>query len=209
MSSTTILRRDFHAVTRPSLILASTSPYRRQLLQRLAMPFSVVDPEVDETPQPGEEPEPLVRRLSMAKARCVSRQYPGCVVIGSDQVAVIRGVITGKPGRHDVAVEQLRQASGEKVVFFTGVSCYKTEETGECSSSAVVPFRVQFRRLSDEVIDRYLRRDVPYNCAGSFKSEGLGVALFERMIGEDPTALMGLPLMTLTAMLEEMGLPVI
>ncbi|MBF0445871.1 MAG: septum formation inhibitor Maf [Magnetococcales bacterium] len=194
------------------LILASTSPYRRQLLERLELPFSVENPNIDESQLPEESPEELVLRLARQKAYVIAKQNPGAVVIGSDQVAVIDGKITGKPGCHAIAVEQLRSASGKEIVFFTGLCCYKVREMDRLNDHvqlAVVPFKVVFRNLSDEQIHRYLKRDKPYNCAGSFKSEGLGVALFDRLIGDDPSALMGLPLIKLTTMLEQAGVPVV
>jgi septum formation protein len=194
------------------LILASTSPYRRQLLERLALPFTVESPNIDESQLPGESPEELVQRLAKQKAYVVAKQNPGAVVIGSDQVAVINGKITGKPGSHAVAMEQLRCASGKEIVFYTGLCCYNVLDKGgedDHVQLAVVPFKVVFRNLSDDQINRYLKRDKPYNCAGSFKSEGLGVALFDRLIGDDPSALMGLPLIKLTTMLEQAGVPVV
>lgn len=191
------------------IILASTSPYRRALLQRLALPFAVADPGIDESCLPGESPEELVRRLSKAKAQAVAEHNPGKLIIGSDQVAVLAGRITGKPENHAAAVEQLQAASGKEVAFFTGLCCYIKGEHADHVQLAVVPFRVQFRTLSVAQIDRYLKKEQPYNCAGSFKSEGLGVALFSRLLGDDPSALMGLPLIRLTTMLEEAGVQVV
>jgi septum formation protein len=196
-------------VSRAKLILASTSTYRRQLLQRLDTPFTVANPDVDETALKGESPEELVQRLAKAKAEVVAKLNPGAVVIGSDQVAVMGGEITGKPGNHPAAIQQLRRASGKEIVFFTGLCCYISNGKVDTVQLDVVPFRVVFRRLSAEQIEGYLQRERPYDCAGSFKSEGLGVALFDRMIGDDPTALMGLPLIKLTTMLEKAGVPVI
>jgi septum formation protein len=196
-------------VNRPKIILASTSSYRRQLLERLALPFSVVNPNVDEIAIPGESPEDLVGRLAKAKAQAVAALNPGAVVIGSDQVAVIAGEITGKPGNHSVAMGQLRRASGKEVVFLTGLCCYTAGEIEDEFQLSVVPFRVVFRTLTDEKIERYLKLDQPYDCAGSFKSEGLGIVLFERMIGDDPSALMGLPLIKLTTMLGHAGVLVV
>lgn len=188
----------------PPLVLASTSPYRRELLARLGLPFGTDAPEVDETPLPGEAPEALVRRLSEAKARVVAARHPGAVVIGSDQVAVLDGEVIGKPGSFERARAQLRRASGRTVDFLTGLAVLDTRD-GRLRLE-VVPFRVVFRPLSGARIEAYLRRDEPYDCAGSFRSERLGVALFERMEGEDPTALMGLPLIRLVRMLEAVGL---
>ncbi len=192
------------AEPRPPLVLASTSPYRRELLARLGLPFEVEAPEVDEAPLAGEAPEALVRRLSEAKARAVAARRPGAVVVGSDQVAVIDGEVLGKPGGPERAREQLRWASGRAVDFLTGLAVLDTRDG--CLQLAVVPFRVVFRPLDEARIEAYLRHDEPWNCAGSFRSERLGVALFERMEGDDPTALMGLPLIRLVRMLEAVGL---
>ncbi len=192
------------AEPRPPLVLASTSPYRRELLARLGLPFEVEAPEVDEAPLAGEAPEALVRRLSEAKARAVAARRPGAVVVGSDQVAVIDGKVLGKPGGPERAREQLRRASGRAVDFLTGLAVLDTRD-GRLQL-AVVPFRVVFRPLDEARIEAYLRHDEPWNCAGSFRSERLGVALFERMEGDDPTALMGLPLIRLVRMLEAVGL---
>ncbi len=192
------------AEPRPPLVLASTSPYRRELLARLGLPFEVEAPEVDERPLPGEAPEALVRRLSEAKARAVAARRPGAVVVGSDQVAVLDGEVMGKPGGPERAREQLRRASGRAVDFLTGLAVLDTRD-GRLRLE-VVPFRVVFRPLDEARIEAYLRRDAPWNCAGSFRSERLGVALFERMEGGDPTALMGLPLIRLVRMLEAVGL---
>ncbi|MBF0358217.1 MAG: septum formation inhibitor Maf [Magnetococcales bacterium] len=194
---------------RTKLILASTSTYRRQLLERLEVPFAVANPGIDETPINSESPEELVQRLANAKASAVAKLNPGAVVIGSDQVAVMDGKITGKPGTHGAAVQQLRMASGKEIVFLTGLCCYISNGVADTVLLDVVPFRVVFRHLRAEQIEGYLQREKPYDCAGSFKSEGLGVALFERMIGDDPSALMGLPLIKLTTMLEKVGISVI
>jgi septum formation protein len=187
----------------PQLVLASTSPFRRELLSRLAIPFEILAPDVDETRLPGEPPEELVQRLSEAKARAGAAQFPDALVIGSDQVAVVDGEVLGKPGDHERAVEQLRKLSGKTVVFLTGLCLYNAA-SGE-AQTRLVPFRVRFRVLDDGRIERYLRHEQPYNCAGSFKSEALGITLFERMEGEDPTALIGLPLITLTTLLAQAG----
>ncbi len=192
---------------KPGLVLASTSPYRRRLLERLQVDFLAVAPDVNEERRAGEGAETLVRRLALAKARSVAGAHAGSLIIGSDQVAVLGGEILGKPGGHEAAVAQLRGASGREVDFFTGL-CLLDVETGE-SQTAVVPFQVRFRALAPQRIERYLRREKPYDCAGSFKSEGLGIILFEKMHGDDPTALMGLPLITLTSMLERAGLQVV
>ena len=189
------------------LILASSSPYRRELLQRLGIPFEVVAPEIDETPTPDETPQALVERLAIAKARTVAGQRLNALVIGSDQVAVYNGKIVGKPLTHDRAVEQLRMASGMTVTLYTGLALIHSA-SGRIQSE-VVPFRVAFRALSDIQIENYLRKEQPYHCAGSVKSEGLGIALIERFEGDDPNALIGLPLIRLVRMLEREGLTAI
>lgn len=187
----------------PPIILASTSPFRKELLGRLNLPFATVAPDVDESRLDNEPATDLVGRLSEAKARAVGATHEG-LIIGSDQVATHGETILGKPGDHATAMQQLRQLSGEHVTFLTGL-CLLNSVTGEVQLD-VVPFSVVFRRLDDARIDRYLRHDQPYNCAGSFKSEGLGIALFERMEGDDPTALIGLPLIRLTGMLANAGI---
>ena len=184
------------------IILASTSPFRKELLDRLGITFATAAPDVDETPLAGESPEALVRRLSEAKARAVGASFTG-LIIGSDQVATTGGNILGKPGTHERAANQLGSLSGKLVTFYTGL-CLLNSGSGDIQLD-VVPFKVQFRKLNDEQIERYLQRDQPYNCAGSFKSEDLGIALFERMEGDDPTALIGLPLIRLTTMLAKAG----
>ena len=186
------------------LILGSTSPFRRELLQRLGIPFDTAAPEVDETHLPNETPQQLVKRLSIAKAHAVASHNPDALIIGSDQVAVLDDDILGKPGDHERAVEQLRRASGRSVRFLTGLCLYNSKT--DDYQVDVVPFEVVFRKLTDEQIERYLRREQPYNCAGSFKSEALGITLFEAMRGDDPTSLIGLPLIRLTSMLDEAGL---
>ncbi len=187
----------------PSLILASTSPYRRQLLERLGIDFITVAPDVDESRLRGETPEAMVRRLAEAKARVVAVRYPDALIIGSDQMAVCGDEMLGKPGSHDKAVAQLSRLSGRRVSFLTGLCLYNS--TDRRAQLDVIPFHVVFRTLDTAMIENYLRREQPYNCAGSFKSEGLGTALFERLEGDDPTALIGLPLIRLTRMLEQEG----
>lgn len=189
------------------LILASTSPFRRKLLARLGLPFAVRPPEVDETRQPGEEAPALVARLAEWKAQAIARQEPAALVIGSDQAAVLAGEIVGKPGDHERAVAQLRRASGRTVTFYTGL-CLLDSASNQRQVTVEV-FQVAFRRLTAEMIEGYLRREQPYQCAGSFKSEGLGIALFERLEGDDPTSLIGLPLIRLTRMLEAAGVAVL
>ena len=189
------------------LILASTSPFRRELLTRLGLPFAVQAPDVDETGQPGETAPALVARLAEAKAAAVARQQPAALIIGSDQAAVLDGAIIGKPGDHQQAVAQLQRASGRTVVFYTGL-CLLDSASGQ-RQIAVEEFRVVFRALTPAMIEAYLQREQPYQCAGSFKSEGLGIALFERLEGADPTSLIGLPLIRLTRMLEAAGVMVL
>ncbi|MBT7308057.1 MAG: septum formation inhibitor Maf [Gammaproteobacteria bacterium] len=185
------------------LVLGSSSPFRKELLSRLQLPFETCSPDIDERSLAGESPEQLVERLSVGKAAAVAEQYPSHLVIGSDQVAVNAGAVLGKPGSFERAVEQLQAASGKVVQFYTGLTLLNSA-SGE-QYSEVVPFQVHFRELSSDRIERYLRAETPYNCAGSFKSEGLGVALFERLEGSDPSALMGLPLIRLVRMLEQQG----
>ena len=189
------------------LVLASTSPFRRAILEKLGLPFETRAPQTDETRLADETPERLVRRLSEAKARAVAGEFPDALIIGSDQVAVIDDEILGKPGTHENAVAQLQRTSGRTVRFFTGL-CLLNAATGNCQLE-VVPFDVVFRKLSDAQIENYLQKEKPYNCAGSFKSEALGIALFEKLQGDDPNTLMGLPLIRLVRMLEKENLKVI
>lgn len=189
------------------LILASTSPYRRDLLSRLGVPFEVANPQTDEVPLPGETPEQLALRLSEAKARAVSDTFPDSLIIGSDQVATVDGQIFGKPGTHERAIAQLRALSGKTVNFFTGL-CLFNSRTGE-SEVRGVPTLVTFRELGDDEIENYLRREPAYNCAGSAKSEGLGIALLSSMRGDDPNALVGLPLIALCDMLRKQGVAIL
>ncbi len=188
------------------LVLASTSPYRRQLLARLGVEFEVFAPAVDETRLANEAPERMVQRLAEAKARAGSVRYPRALIIGSDQVAVCDGDVLGKPGDHASACAQLARLSGKPVSFQTGLCLY--DAGADRVRATVVEFVVAFRELEPESIERYLRREQPYDCAGSFKSEGLGISLFERLSGEDPNALMGLPLIRLVTWLNEAGIPI-
>ncbi|CAM8661498.1 Maf Nucleotide-binding protein implicated in inhibition of septum formation [Comamonadaceae bacterium] len=186
------------------LVLGSTSVYRRELLARLRLPFTVAAPDVDETPLPGEAPAALARRLALAKARAVADLHPDCIVIGSDQVADLHGQPLGKPGTHDRAVAQLQAMRGQTVIFQTAVAVV-------CKASGFVqedlaPVRVQFRDLGDAEIEQYLRAETPYDCAGSAKSEGLGISLLEAIDNDDPTALVGLPLIRTCRMLRAAGL---
>ncbi|HZY20307.1 MAG TPA: Maf family nucleotide pyrophosphatase [Ramlibacter sp.] len=189
-----------------TLILGSTSAYRRELLDRLRLPFDVVAPGVDETPQAGERPESLARRLALAKARAVAARHPHAVVIGSDQVADLDGEPLGKPGDHMRATAQLRRMRGRTVVFQTALSVVCLDAGFEQSDLA--PVRVRFRDLGDAEIESYLRLEQPYDCAGSAKSEGLGIALLESINSDDPTALIGLPLIRTCRLLRAAGLQV-
>ena len=186
------------------LVLGSTSRYRRELLERLGLPFTVAAPHTDETPQPGETPRALALRLALAKARAVAQQHPDAVVIGSDQVADLAGEPLGKPGEHARAVQQLRQMRGQTVVFQTAVAVVCAATGFEQVDLA--PVEVKFRDLSDAEIERYLRTEQPYDCAGSAKSEGLGIALLDAIHSDDPTALIGLPLIRTCRMLRAAGL---
>ncbi|PND37764.1 septum formation inhibitor Maf [Paucibacter aquatile] len=186
------------------LILASTSRYRRELLERLRLPFAVQSPEVDETPLPGEAPAALAARLSLAKAHAVARLHPEAIVIGSDQVADLNGSPIGKPGSHERAVEQLRRMSGHSIIFQTGVAVVC--EASGFAQQDLAPVRVRFRELSDTEIETYLRAEQPYDCAGSAKSEGLGISLLSAIESDDPTALIGLPLIRTSALLRAAGL---
>ncbi len=189
---------------RPSLILGSSSRYRRELLERLRLPFDVLAPEVDETPRAGELPAALAQRLALAKARAVSTAHPDAVVIGSDQVADLDGAPVGKPGTHERAVAQLRAMRGRSVVFQTAVAVVRAS-TGYVGT-ALVPVTVRFRTLTDAEIEHYLRTEQPYDCAGSAKCETLGIALLEAIESDDPTALVGLPLIRTSALLREAGI---
>ena len=188
----------------PPLILASTSRYRRELLERLRLPFEVVSPEVDESPQPGESPAALAQRLAVAKARAVARQFPAALVIGSDQVADLDGEPIGKPGNHERAVAQLRAMRGHTVVFQTAVAVVHAGAGHE--RTLLAPVTVRFRDLPDDEIEHYLRTETPYDCAGSAKCETLGIALLEAIESDDPTALVGLPLIRTARLLREAGL---
>lgn len=190
--------------TRP-LILGSTSPYRRELLQRLRLPFDVQRPEVDETPHAGETPTALAQRLALAKAQAVAQRFPQAIVIGSDQVADLNGEPLGKPGNHANAVAQLQRMRGQSVVFQTAVSVVCLATGFEQTELAQV--KVQFRHVSDEAIEAYLQAEQPYDCAGSAKSEGLGIALLECIDNQDPTALVGLPLILTCRLLRAAGMP--
>ncbi|MCH9847201.1 MAG: Maf family nucleotide pyrophosphatase [Betaproteobacteria bacterium] len=192
--------------TPPPLILGSTSVYRAELLRRLQLPFTTVQPNVDETPLSGETPLLLAKRLALAKANAVADRHPDAVVIGSDQVADLHGEALGKPGNHARATQQLKAMSGQLVIFHTAVAVVYKEQA--CTLEAVSQIRVQFRTLTDDEIDRYLRIEQPYDCAGSAKSEGLGISLLSQIDNDDPTALIGLPLIKTCEMLRTAGIQV-
>lgn len=186
------------------LLLASTSTYRKMLLEKLHLSFVCAAPQVDETPLAGESAEALVLRLATAKAQALAAAYPDHLIIGSDQVCVIEGKITGKPHTEENACAQLRQASGQRVTFYTGLALYNSRN--QHLQVLCEPFQVHFRALSEAEIRAYVRLEQPLNCAGSFKSEGLGIALFEKLEGRDPNALIGLPLIALLEMLRAEGI---
>jgi septum formation protein len=188
------------------LVLGSTSRYRRELLDRLGLPFEVAAPEVDETPLPGEVPESLARRLALAKAMAVAQRFPRAIVIASDQVADLDGEALGKPGTHERATDQLRRMRGRTVVFQTAMAVVCLASGFQQEDLAAV--RVTFRPLTDEEIETYLQREQPYDCAGSAKSEGLGIALLDAIDSDDPTALVGLPLIRTCRMLRAAGLAI-
>lgn len=193
-----------YAVKNRPLVLGSSSRYRRELLERLRLPFAVAVPETDESPLPGEAPHALALRLALAKAHAVAALHPQAIVIGSDQVADLAGEPLGKPGNHERATAQLRRMGGRTVVFQTAVAVV-------CSDSGfsevdIAPVEVRFRPLDDATIERYLRAEQPYDCAGSAKSEGLGIALLDAIVSDDPTALIGLPLIRTCRMLRAAGL---
>lgn len=190
-------------MTERSIVLASSSPYRRQLLERLRLPFDTRAPDCDESADEAEAPAALVERLARDKARNVAGTTGPALVIGSDQVAEVDGRILTKPGHHDIARSQLRLCSAREVTFHTGL-CVMDTETGH-ETTACEAFRIRFRVLTDEEIERYLEAEAPYDCAGSIRSEGYAVTLFESMHGEDPTALIGLPLIRLAALLRAHG----
>ena len=188
------------------LILASTSRYRSSLLSRLGLPFEVAAPQVDETPLPGEQPQAMALRLACAKALNVAANYTGALVIGSDQVACCGGELLGKPGTHQNATRQLRQLSGREAIFYTALCVHNTDTAQTLQRCVSNP--VRFRSLSPDLIERYLRKEQAYDCAGSAKSEGLGIALIQKLGGDDPNALIGLPLIALVDLLKEHGLEV-
>lgn len=188
----------------PSILLASTSPFRQALLRKLGLPFITAAPEVDESPQPGENAEALVIRLAVAKAQALAGTYPRHWIIGSDQVCVLDGAIAGKPHTAENARAQLRAASGKAITFHTGLALFHPASGRllQCCE----PFVVHFRTLSDAEIAGYVEKEQPLQCAGSFKSEGLGICLFDRLEGRDPNTLVGLPLIALNGMLHQAGI---
>jgi 7-methyl-GTP pyrophosphatase len=186
------------------IILASSSPFRRDLLARLGLPFTTQSPDLDETPQASETAEALVQRLSQAKAAAIGQRTPDAVVIGSDQVAALDGRVLGKPGGHAQAVAQLSACSGREVTFYTGLCILQ----GDLRLNHMDRTRVLFRELSSGEIERYLKREAPYQSAGSFKVEGLGISLFEAVHSDDPTALIGLPLIALCRLLRQAGIAI-
>ncbi len=185
------------------IVLASTSPYRKSLLSKLGLPFLCANPDIDETPFPQESALSLVERLAREKAQALAVTYPNHLIIGGDQVCVLNGVITGKPLTPENAAQQLRLASGTCVSFYTGLALLNS--ANGAVQSRVEPFEVHFRTLSEEEIAAYLSREQPWNCAGSFKSEGLGISLFDKLSGRDPNTLVGLPLIALCEMLRREG----
>ena len=188
------------------LILGSTSPFRAEILQKLCVSFDTAVPDIDESSQANETPTQLVERLSISKAKKVAEAHPAALIVGSDQVACVEQQILGKPHTHEKAVEQLRFLSGKIVSFHTGL-CLLNSETGNTQSTVEV-FKVHFRTLSDDQIERYLQNEQPYNCAGSFKSEALGISLFKKLEGDDPNTLIGLPLIRLVEFLSNEGLQI-
>ena len=188
------------------IVLGSSSPFRQELLRKLITNFETCSPDIDETPLLHEKPEALVARLALKKAEAVATRHPDALIIASDQVSVLQGQINGKPGSHERAFQQLKASSGNTVTFFTSLCLYdsKTHQ----SNLVVEPFQVHFRELEDGEITRYLEKETPFNCAGSFKSEGLGIALFSKLEGDDPNALIGLPLIKLAEMLRNQGIQI-
>jgi septum formation protein len=187
----------------PRLVLASTSPFRREILQKLAIPFDAAAPDTDETMMDKESPEALVSRLAESKARAVAHDWPNALIIGSDQVACVDGEILGKPGNRQNAMQQLTQAAGKAVTFYTGL-CLLNSGSQQAQISCEL-FKVYFRQLNEAQIARYLDHEQPFNCAGSFKSEGMGITLFSKLEGDDPNTLIGLPLIRLVEMLGNEG----
>ena len=190
-----------------TLVLGSTSPFRKTLLEKLNIPFECAKPNIDETPLNNESAVALVERLAVEKAKVVAPEFPNALIIGSDQVALHQGDILGKPHTKENAIKQLMRFSGDKVVFHTGLCVF--DSAANKSYSLVEPFEVYFRELTEDEIEAYIDAEQPLKCAGSFKSEGLGITLFEKLVGEDPNSLIGLPLIKLHALLKEAGLDVL
>ena len=201
------LKQSSKQASKQSLILASSSEFRRELLQKLQLPFNSISPHIDETPLEGEKPHETALRLAQEKARKIGHDYPHALVIGCDQVATLDGEQLGKPLNHNNATRQLQRMRGREVKFHSALCLYNAV-TGNMQAE-VVPYLVRFRQLTDDQIENYLNKEQPYHCAGSAKSEGLGIALIERMLGEDPNALIGLPLIKLINMLQVEGVSVI
>ena len=189
------------------LVLGSSSPFRKALLEKLDLSFDCDSPDIDETPLKGEHPKDMVVRLAKEKAQAIAERHPQSIIIASDQCATLDGVIIGKPGDHENAIKQLQSFSGRTLTFYTSL-CVFNAGTNQYEET-VEPFYVYFRELTDSQIENYLKKEEPYNCAGSFKSEGLGISLFERLEGNDPNTLIGLPLIQLIKMLEKFGIEVI
>lgn len=190
-----------------SLVLASSSPFRKALLEQLGLPFDVDPPDIDESPRPGESPPAYVERLAVEKAHAVSARHPHALIIGSDQTAVHDGELVGKPSDHDDAVKQLLHASGNTITLYTGLALVNADTRRV--QSGVVPYTVHFRDIDRDVIERYLDREKPYRCAGSLRADGLGIALLRKFEGDDPNALIGLPLIRLVDMLQSEGVAIV
>jgi MAF protein len=190
-----------------TLVLGSTSPFRKEILQKLNLSFECAKPNIDETALIGETPQALVERLAIEKAIAVADEFPNALIIGSDQVAVCEGEILGKPHNFENGVKQLTKFSNKSVTFYTGLCVYDT--ANQKALSLIEPFIVHFNQLSQSEIESYLNAEQPYNCAGSFKSEGLGICLFKRLEGDDPNSLIGLPLIKLVGLLKQHGLDVL
>jgi len=189
------------------LVLASSSPFRKAILEKLHLPFETDSPDIDETPLQGEAIDIMVKRLSEAKAKALSTDHPDSLIIGSDQSATLNGNVLHKPGSYELAFNQLKEASGQTITFYTGLCLYNTKT--QQAETICEPYIVEFRDLTDSEIKNYLLQEEPYNCAGSFKSEALGISLFSAMRGDDPNTLIGLPLIQLCRMLKTNGMPVI
>ncbi|KZN50163.1 hypothetical protein N476_17610 [Pseudoalteromonas luteoviolacea H33] len=202
-----LLNSDTNSLMKTPIILASSSPFRQQILKKIALPFASFSPDIDESSLEGESPQSLVHRLSENKAQEAAKHFSDGLAIGSDQVAVFNNKVLGKPHTKENAIKQLSLFSGQCVTFYTGLSVFCIEE--QRSITKVVPFKVYFRELTETQISNYLDLEQPYNCAGSFKSEGLGICLFNKLEGEDPNTLIGLPLIELTKILAEFGVDVL